>query len=125
MLPEKLIVSEGGSHPNIKTRTQFFSQSERRKTKNQVLSPGWLGGGRGQISLKVVASLSFIHQVELFDKQFFAATMSVSGIIPLYMCGKYIQCSAVGGDADGKPFRVFYDRSRTEHKPITVYKITQ
>ena len=33
--------------------------------------------------------------------------------------------SAVGGNADGKTSGVFYDRSRTEHKPITVYKITQ
>ena len=50
MVPEKLIVWEVRLHPNIKTRTQFFS-SQNSEEKNQVLSPVWLGWDRGQISL--------------------------------------------------------------------------
>ena len=50
---------------------------------------------------------------------------SMKTFILKIFCEYKSPASSAGGNADGRTSGVFYDRSRTEHKPITVYKITQ
>ena len=84
----------------------FPSQKEEKQRTRFCLLAGWVGAAVRSLSEVWrwwLLSLSSIKWNFLTKNSLQLHTMSVSGIFPLYMCGKYIQCSAVGGDADGKP----------------------